>query len=148
MDSSASVIREEMDDVMNGVADLSRSSVNSVVVTYDNYEENTCGCTSFELTENFPCWFKPFNFFFRNRLPFLKWISKEYIPCKLPFIEWLYGKYRPKKFGDVGSTLLHDIIAGLAVGLMVVPQALAYARIAGLPLQVTNSVCIIDKPRP
>ena len=33
------------------------------------------------------------------------------------------------------GSLLRDIIAGLTVGLMVVPQGLAYATIAGLPLQ-------------
>lgn len=32
-------------------------------------------------------------------------------------------------------SLLRDIIAGLTVGLMVVPQGLAYATIAGLPVQ-------------
>ena len=31
---------------------------------------------------------------------------------------------------------MSDIIAGLTVGLMVVPQALAYANIAQLPLEV------------
>ena len=31
---------------------------------------------------------------------------------------------------------MSDLIAGLTVGLMVVPQALAYASIAGLPLEV------------
>lgn len=33
------------------------------------------------------------------------------------------------------NSLLRDIIAGLTVGLMVVPQGLAYATIAGLPVQ-------------
>ena len=142
-DSTKTSVRKEMEDMMNGAADLSRSSVNSTAVTYEsNYEETTCGCSSFERAENFPCYFRPFRYFFRDRFPFLEWISKEYIPFRLPLVELVYGKYRPRGCGDVCSTLLHDIIAGLAVGLMVVPQALAYARIAGLPLQVTSFVCV------
>lgn len=45
----------------------------------------------------------------------------------VPITSWL-----PKYTCD---SLLRDIIAGLTVGLMVVPQGLAYATIAGLPLQ-------------
>ena len=44
---------------------------------------------------------------------------------KFPCIKWLV-RYNPR-------WLLADVIAGLAVGLMVVPQALAYATIARLP---------------
>lgn len=51
---------------------------------------------------------------------------------KLPFLKWLFG-YRPK-------WLLSDLIAGLTVGLMVVPQALAYAVIAKLPPVVSGFV--------
>lgn len=68
---------------------------------------------TYELEENFPCCYKPLQFFVLNRLPIIKWIPK----------------YRPRTF-------ISDIIAGLTVGLMVVPQALAYASIAGLPLEV------------
>lgn len=49
---------------------------------------------------------------------------------KLPFLKWLLG-YKPK-------WLISDFIAGLTVGMMVVPQALAYARIASLPLEVST----------
>ncbi|XP_038064470.1 sodium-independent sulfate anion transporter-like isoform X1 [Patiria miniata] len=45
---------------------------------------------------------------------------------RFPFTRWL-PKYRPNK-------ILNDIIAGLTVGLTVLPQALAYANIAKLPL--------------
>ena len=47
---------------------------------------------------------------------------------KLPIINWL-PKYRLK-------TLKCDFIAGLTVGLTVIPQAMAYAALAGLELQV------------
>lgn len=45
----------------------------------------------------------------------------------LPITSWL------PKYSFI--SLLRDIIAGLTVGLMVVPQGLAYATIAGLPVQ-------------
>lgn len=50
-------------------------------------------------------------------------ISKSYFPI----ITWL-PKYQL-------NYLLSDVIAGLTVGLTVIPQALAYAQIAGLPIQ-------------
>lgn len=56
---------------------------------------------------------------------------KDYFIRKVPFIKWL-RRYSPSKF-------LSDVIAGMTVGLMVVPQALAYAKIAGLPLEVKHS---------
>lgn len=34
-----------------------------------------------------------------------------------------------------------DLIAGLTVGLTAVPQALAYAEVAGLPVQVSQETC-------
>lgn len=57
--------------------------------------------------------------------------AKDYFVRKVPFIKWL-RRYSPSK-------LLSDVIAGMTVGLMVVPQALAYAKIAGLPLEVRHS---------
>ena len=53
---------------------------------------------------------------------------KEYFLQKVPFIWWL-RKYSITAF-------ISDVVAGMTVGLMVVPQALAYAKIAGLPLHV------------
>jgi SulP family sulfate permease len=43
----------------------------------------------------------------------------------LPFLEWLPG-YRP-------SHLKSDLFAGLTVALVLVPQSMAYAQLAGLP---------------
>lgn len=57
--------------------------------------------------------------------------AKDYFVRKVPFIKWL-RRYSPSK-------LLSDVVAGMTVGLMVVPQALAYAKIAGLPLEVRHS---------
>ena len=53
---------------------------------------------------------------------------KQYLINKVPFIWWL-RKYKLGSF-------ISDVVAGLTVGLMVVPQALAYAKIAGLKLHV------------
>lgn len=60
--------------------------------------------------------------------------AKDYFIRKVPFIKWLRS-YSPAK-------LLSDVIAGLTVGLMVVPQALAYAKIAGLPLEVRQALTV------
>lgn len=65
-----------------------------------------------ELLECFPCYYEA------------TWPLQ-----KLPFLKWLL-QYNLK-------WLLSDVIAGLTVGLMVVPQALAYANIANLPPQVS-----------
>eukprot|EP00731_Ephydatia_muelleri_P024247 Em0016g518a len=57
-------------------------------------------------------WVRDYKFFIVDRLPFIKWLRR----------------YTPKCF-------ISDLIAGLTVALMLVPQALAYATIAGLPLR-------------
>lgn len=46
----------------------------------------------------------------------------------LPILSWL-PRYKLK-------WLKMDLLAGLTVGLTTVPQALAYAEVAGLPVQV------------
>lgn len=68
-----------------------------------------------ELLECFPC-------FYESTWPLQK----------LPFLKWLL-RYKLKY-------LISDVIAGLTVGLMVVPQALAYAHIANLPPSVSVTV--------
>lgn len=47
----------------------------------------------------------------------------------LPILSWL-PEYKLKY-------LQMDLLAGLTVGLTAVPQALAYAEVAGLPVQVS-----------
>ncbi|KQQ92981.1 sulfate transporter [Leifsonia sp. Leaf325] len=42
-----------------------------------------------------------------------------------------------------GSFLLNDVIAGLSAGAVVVPQAMAYATIANLPVQVGLYTCMV-----
>ena len=74
----------------------------------------------YELLECFPCYFQA------------TWILD-----KFPFLRWLLS-YKLK-------WLISDVIAGLTVGLMVVPQALAYARIANLPPSVRLTSGVIDK---
>ena len=51
--------------------------------------------------------------FLRRRFPILKW---------LPNYNWNFAVY--------------DVIAGITVGLTTIPQGIAYAAVAGLPLQV------------
>lgn len=47
---------------------------------------------------------------------------------KIPILNWL-PNYR-KEY------IVNDMLAGITVGLTVIPQAIAYANVAGLPLQV------------
>lgn len=68
----------------------------------------------YELQECFPCAYRPLHYFVLDRLPFLRWLLQYNV-------RWLVS----------------DVVAGLTVGLMVVPQALAYARIANLRLKVS-----------
>lgn len=53
--------------------------------------------------------------------------TAEYIIEKAPIVQWL-PRYAPK-------WLLNDLIAGLTIGVMMIPQALAYAKIATIPGQ-------------
>ena len=64
--------------------------------------------TSHEFRACFPCITSPLHFFLLDRLPILRWA-------------------RSYSF----SFAVRDLIAGLTVGLMVIPQALAYAKLAG-----------------
>ena len=59
---------------------------------------------------------------------FQEWVLK-ILPCK-PF-KTLTDAYRNKS--DFWSNLKMDLIAGTTVGIMVIPQSMAYAMIAGLP---------------
>ncbi|KAM5347415.1 hypothetical protein ACJ41O_010420 [Fusarium nematophilum] len=51
----------------------------------------------------------------------------QYLLDKLPIIGWL-PKYNPR-------WLVSDVIAGLTIGLMLIPQGLSYAKIAEIPVE-------------
>lgn len=51
---------------------------------------------------------------------------------RLPILQWL-PKY------TVGEHGISDLVAGITVGLTVIPQAIAFANVAGLPPQVSRS---------
>ena len=59
---------------------------------------------------------------------------KKTLFMRVPILQWL-PKYSTNDF-------LADIIAGVTIGITVIPQALAYATIGGLPPEVyeTNSI--------
>ncbi len=104
---------------MSSVIDVTTTSVNASLLSEEQSKPptKTRQClpeATYELEENFPCCYKPLQYFILDRFPFIKWLRQ----------------YRPRTF-------VSDLIAGLTVGLMVVPQALAYASIAGLPLEVS-----------
>lgn len=58
--------------------------------------------------------------------------TKKMLYKRLPILSWLpnYSK------GDA----IGDLVAGITVGLMCVPQSLAYANVAGLPPEVNTSL--------
>ncbi|PRT56520.1 Sulfate permease 2 [Wickerhamiella sorbophila] len=56
------------------------------------------------------------------------WIKvKEYVLSLFPIVQWIY-RYNY-------TWLVADLTAGLTVGVVVVPQSMSYAQIAGLPVQ-------------
>lgn len=51
----------------------------------------------------------------------------EYLDDKVPIVGWLpHYDYR---------WILNDVIAGLTLGIMLIPQSIAYAQIATMPVQ-------------
>lgn len=54
--------------------------------------------------------------------------KKKLLFKRMPILAWL-PNYQ-KKY------VVSDMVAGITVGLTVIPQAIAYANVAGLPLQV------------
>lgn len=57
---------------------------------------------------------------------------------RLPILQWL-PKYTFKDHG------VSDLVAGVTVGLTVIPQAIAFANVAGLPPQVSDIVHVLCK---
>src|SRR6202044_184462 len=55
----------------------------------------------------------------------------------------LTGQVAPWRRGYDRSWLSRDIIAGLAAGAVVIPQAMAYATVANLPVQVALYTCMV-----
>ena len=53
---------------------------------------------------------------------------KKLLYKRIPIAAWI-PKYRK-------DYIVSDLVAGITVGLTVIPQAIAYANVAGLPLQV------------
>lgn len=54
---------------------------------------------------------------------------KKTLYMRVPVLQWL-PKYTSRDF-------VADFVAGITVGITVIPQALAYATVAGLPPEVT-----------
>lgn len=50
---------------------------------------------------------------------------------RIPILQWL-PKYTLNEHG------IPDLVAGVTVGLTVIPQAIAFANVAGLPPQVSS----------
>lgn len=52
-------------------------------------------------------------------------VASQYLQERVPIIHWL-PKYNPR-------WLLNDTLAGITVGVLLIPQSLAYAKIATIP---------------
>jgi len=52
-------------------------------------------------------------------------VARQYLQERVPIIHWL-PKYNPR-------WLLNDTLAGITVGVLLIPQSLAYAKIATIP---------------
>ena len=62
--------------------------------------------------------------------------TKKTLYKRLPVLRWL-PRYN-------AQDALGDLVAGITVGLTVIPQSLAYSNVAGLPPQVENYlICFI-----
>lgn len=53
--------------------------------------------------------------------------TKQYLVDKVPIVGWL-PHYNPR-------WIINDVIAGLTLGLMLIPQGLSYATLATIPVQ-------------
>jgi sodium-independent sulfate anion transporter 11 len=60
--------------------------------------------------------------------------TKKLLHKRLPFLTWM-----PKYNAD---DAVGDLVAGITVGLTVIPQSLAYGNLAGLPPQVCITGCL------
>ncbi|PNS15259.1 Sulfate permease 2 [Sphaceloma murrayae] len=54
-------------------------------------------------------------------------VALEYVVDKVPIVGWL-PRYNPR-------WLISDVVAGLTLGIMLIPQSLAYAQIADIPVE-------------
>lgn len=62
-------------------------------------------------------------------------LNRKTLYKRLPILRWL-----PRYSSEDG---ICDLVAGISVGLTVIPQAIAYAAIAGLPAEVSVFVYLI-----
>ncbi|KAF4124998.1 solute carrier family 26 (sodium-independent sulfate anion transporter), member 11 [Geosmithia morbida] len=53
--------------------------------------------------------------------------TADYLAEKLPVVQWL-PHYNPR-------WIVHDAVAGITLGVMFIPQGLAYAKIATIPIE-------------
>jgi len=61
--------------------------------------------------------------------------TKKVLYKRLPFLSWM-----PKYNAD---DAVGDLVAGITVGLTVIPQGLAYANLAGVPPQVCITSLVV-----
>ena len=129
--------QDKVSPIQNSSEDsISRIEVGNTQQTGSNYNTFPNGTTRSDspkfddiLPTNHKGTSKKVASFFRN-IPSRAFTRKQ-LNRKLPITEWL-PKY-------TGSFAVSDVIAGITVGLTVIPQGIAYAGVAELPAQVYRS---------
>ena len=54
----------------------------------------------------------------------------------VPFLDWIFELKNP-------AILRADVIAGITIALVLIPQSMAYAQLAGLPPQMGLYACLL-----
>ena len=54
-------------------------------------------------------------------------LYKNFLFTRIPFLQWFFFEYKIKK------SLIHDLIAGVTIGIMSMPQCMGISLLANLP---------------
>jgi len=65
---------------------------------------------------------------------------RSFVARLIPALDWLPASHR--------SWLPRDLVAGLTTAAVILPKAMAYAALAGLPVQVGLYTALVPSPRP
>lgn len=58
--------------------------------------------------------------------------ARDWLNTLLPITKWIQTY-------DYKNNLVTDVLSGLTVGVMIIPQSMSYAKLAGLPVEVSQS---------
>ena len=115
---------------------LSVYSTNQGSISFNKYQDDINIRPKYSekfMRENFSFTKGKKNDFFRDTIHYIKknyrpspLCAKNYFLKRIPFFHWIF-KY------NVRECFLKDLVAGLTVGIIHIPQSMAYALMAGVP---------------